>query len=58
MDISIIVPLYNEDESIPELFSWIKRVMTENGFTYEVIFVDDGSTDNSWAIIENLQKFQ
>jgi glycosyltransferase involved in cell wall biosynthesis len=55
MDISIIVPLYNEDESIPELFSWIKRVMTENGFTYEVIFVDDGSTDNSWAIIENLQ---
>ena len=55
MDISIIVPLYNEDESIPELFSWIKRVMTENGFSYEVIFVDDGSTDNSWAIIENLQ---
>ena len=55
MDISIIVPLYNEDESIPELFSWIKRVMTENGFTYEVIFVDDGSTDNSWTIIEKLQ---
>ena len=52
MDISIIVPLFNEEESIPELFSWIKRVMTENGFTYEVIFVDDGSTDNSWTIIE------
>ena len=51
MDISVVIPLYNEDESIPELFSWIQRVMTEKGFTYEVIFINDGSTDNSWKII-------
>ena len=50
MDISIIVPLYNEEESIPELFSWISRVMSDNGFSYEVIFVDDGSTDASLEI--------
>ena len=55
MDISIIVPLYNEEESIPELFSWISRVMSDNGFSYEVIFVDDGSTDKSWSIIEKLK---
>ncbi len=54
MNISVIVPLYNEYESIPELFSWIKRVMTENDFTYEVIFVNDGSTDCSWEVIEAL----
>ncbi|MCQ2057114.1 MAG: glycosyltransferase family 2 protein [Bacteroidaceae bacterium] len=55
MDLSIIVPLLNEAESIPELYSWIKRVMTENGISYEVIFVDDGSTDGSWEIIEGLR---
>ena len=54
MDISVVIPLYNEDESIPELFTWIQRVMKENNFTYEVIFINDGSTDNSWKIISEL----
>ena len=54
MDISVVVPLYNEEESLPELFAWIQRVMNENGFTYEVIFVNDGSTDRSWNVIEKL----
>lgn len=54
MDISVIVPLYNEDESLAELHEWIKRVMDEHKFTYEVIFVNDGSTDNSWKVIEEL----
>lgn len=54
MDISIVIPLYNEAESLPELHDWIKRVMEENSFTYEVIFVSDGSTDASWGIIEDL----
>ena len=56
MDISVVIPLYNEAESLPELFAWIKRVMQENNFSYEVIFVDDGSTDESWKIISELQK--
>lgn len=56
MNISVVVPLYNEDESLNELHSWIKKVMNENGFTYEIIFISDGSTDNSWAVIEELQK--
>jgi glycosyltransferase involved in cell wall biosynthesis len=56
MDISVIVPLYNEEESLPKLFEWIKRVMDEHKFTYEVIFVNDGSTDKSWEIIESLQQ--
>lgn len=56
MDISIVVPLYNEAESIPELNEWINRVMKEHGFEYEVIFVSDGSTDRSWQTIEQLQK--
>lgn len=56
MDISIVVPLYNEAESIPELNEWINRVMNEHGFEYEVIFVSDGSTDRSWQTIEHLQK--
>ena len=56
MDISIIVPLFNEDESIPELFAWIDRVMKEKHFTFEVIFIDDGSTDRSWQIIEDLKQ--
>ena len=55
MDISVVVPLYNEDESLPELFSWIKRVMESHGFSYEVIFVSDGSTDRSWEVIEELK---
>lgn len=54
MDISLIIPLYNEADSLPELHSWIKRVMKENDFSYEVIFVDDGSTDASWRVIKNL----
>ncbi len=54
MDISVIVPLYNEAESLPELEAWIARVMEDNGFSYEIIFVDDGSTDNSWQIITGL----
>ena len=56
MDISVVIPLYNEEESIPELYAWIKRVMSEHGFTYEVIFVNDGSTDHSWQVIEDLAK--
>ncbi len=55
MDISVIVPLYNEAESLPELEAWIERVMNENHFSYEIIFINDGSTDNSWQIINNLR---
>ena len=55
MDISVIVPLYNEVESLPELTSWISRVMDENGFSYEIILVDDGSNDGSWDMIGRLQ---
>ena len=55
MDISVIVPLYNEAESLPELSAWITRVMDSNCFTYEVIFIDDGSTDDSWRVIESLK---
>ena len=51
MDISVVIPLYNEEESIPELYAWIERVMNENKFSYEVIFISDGSTDRSWDII-------
>ena len=54
MDISVIIPLFNEEESLRELFAWIKRVMDSNDFTYEVIFVNDGSTDRSWNVIEEL----
>ena len=54
MDISVIVPLYNEAESLPELHAWIKRVMDEHHFSYEVLFVNDGSTDDSWRVIEEL----
>ena len=56
MDISVVVPLYNEEESLPELFAWIKRVMDAHNFSYEVIFVNDGSTDHSWDVIEKLSK--
>lgn len=55
MDISVVIPLYNEDESLPELYAWIARVMKSKGFTYEVIFVNDGSTDKSWDVIEQLR---
>ena len=55
MDISVIVPLFNEAESLPELYAWIQRVMNENKFSYEVIFVNDGSTDNSWQVIQDLK---
>lgn len=54
IQISVVVPLYNEVESLPELHSWIKRVMDENSFSYEIIFVDDGSKDGSWQIVEKL----
>ena len=56
MDISVVVPLLNEAESLPELEAWIRRVMDENGFSYEIVFVDDGSTDNSWAVIQQLSE--
>ena len=56
MDISIIVPLFNEEESIPKLFEWIERVMNEHKYTFEVVFVNDGSTDKSWDVIETLQR--
>ena len=56
MDISVVIPLYNEDESLPELYAWIERVMQEHHFSYEVIFVNDGSTDRSWEIISELSK--
>ena len=56
MDISIVVPLYNEEESLPHLIEWIERVMNENNFSYEVLLIDDGSKDNSWAVIEQLSE--
>jgi len=54
MDVSIVVPLLNEDESLPELTAWITRVVNENNLSYEIILIDDGSTDNSWQVIETL----
>ena len=54
MDISVVIPLYNEEESLPELAAWIRRVMNENGFSYEILFVDDGSTDRSLDVIRRL----
>ena len=56
MDITVIVPLYNEAESLPELEKWIERVMKENGFTYEILFINDGSIDNSWDVIRELSE--
>jgi glycosyltransferase involved in cell wall biosynthesis len=55
MDISVVIPLYNEEESLSELHNRIKQVMEDNGFSYEIIFVDDGSTDGSWDIIKSLK---
>ncbi|MDR3286257.1 MAG: glycosyltransferase family 2 protein [Prevotellaceae bacterium] len=54
MDISVVIPLYNEEESLPELVEWIERVMNENNFSFEIILVDDGSSDSSWQVIETL----
>jgi len=56
MDISVVVPLFNEEESLPELAAWIKRVMDENNFSYEIMMIDDGSRDESWNVIRKLQK--
>ena len=54
LQLTVLIPLYNEDESLPELHDWIVRVMTEHDYTYEILFVDDGSTDDSWSVIEQL----
>lgn len=56
MDISVVVPLYNEEDSLPHLIEWIERVMNENNFSYEVLLIDDGSKDNSWSVIESLME--
>ena len=56
MDLSIIVPVFNEEESLSELCDWIAKVMDRNQFSYEVILVDDGSTDLSWSVIESLHQ--
>ena len=56
MDISVVVPLYNEAESLPELAAWLERVMDEHGFTYEVLMINDGSTDDSWHVIKELSE--
>lgn len=55
IDISVVVPLYNEEESLAELHEWIVRVMGENGFSYEIVFVDDGSSDGSWEAVCRLK---
>jgi len=55
MDISVVIPLFNEEESLPELAAWIDKVMLENRFSYEIVMIDDGSKDDSWKVIENLQ---
>ena len=56
MDISVVVPLYNEDESLTELEAWVRKVMDENNFSYEIMMVDDGSTDNSWKVVQGLSE--
>lgn len=56
MDISVVIPLYNEEESLKELYDWIARVMESNRFSFEVVFVDDGSTDSSWEVVTDLAK--
>jgi glycosyltransferase involved in cell wall biosynthesis len=56
MQLSVVIPLLNEEESLPELHEWIVKVMQANQFSYEILFIDDGSTDNSWQLIENLSK--
>lgn len=54
LDISLVIPLFNEDESLPELMEWIRRVLKEYPYRYEVLFIDDGSTDTSWSVVESL----
>lgn len=56
MDVSVVIPLFNEDESLGELQSWISKVMEKNNLSYEIVFVDDGSTDNSWNVVSELAK--
>ena len=56
IDISVVVPLFNEEESLPKLSEWIDRVMKEHSFSYEIVMVDDGSKDGSWEVIETLSK--
>ena len=56
MDISVVIPLLNEEGSLPELEAWIRKVMTEHNFSYEVLMIDDGSTDTSWEVIEGLHQ--
>ena len=56
MNISIIIPLYNEAESLPVLHDWIVRVMQEHQYTYEILFINDGSTDSSWQVIKQLRE--
>jgi glycosyltransferase involved in cell wall biosynthesis len=53
MDITLVIPLFNEQESLPELHDWIVKVMMANNYSYEILFVDDGSKDESWAVIES-----
>ena len=55
-DLSVVIPLYNEEESLPELCNWISRVMDSNGFSYEILLMNDGSTDDSWRVIEDLSQ--
>ncbi len=55
MDLSIVIPLYNEEESLPELCEWIRRVCNDNQLSYEIILVDDGSIDNSWQVVQELR---
>src|SRR3954470_7565093 len=56
MDISIVIPLLNEEESLPELANWIQKVCEANSFSYELIFIDDGSSDSSWEVINQLRE--
>jgi glycosyltransferase involved in cell wall biosynthesis len=56
MDISVVVPLYNEEESLPELVSWIEEVLSRNGFSFELVLIDDGSSDKSWNVIESISR--
>jgi len=56
MDISVVIPLFNEEESLKELYDWIASMMQSNRFLYEVIFIDDGSTDSSWNVIEEISQ--
>ena len=56
MDISVVIPVLDESESLPELTAWIEKVMNNNGYSYEIIYVDDGSTDNTWETIELLRQ--